>query len=60
MKFIPRSGEREVISLRIPKDLLNHIDIMANENSLSRNELIIQCLEFALNNSYDNEDNSKK
>lgn len=50
MKFIPRNGEKEVISFRIPKDLLTKIDKVAIDNSLSRNEFMVQCLEFALVN----------
>lgn len=50
MKFVPKSGEKEVISFRIPKDLLGNIDKIANDNSLSRNEFMVQCLEFALDN----------
>lgn len=57
MKFIPRKGEKEVISFRIPKDLLAEIDKIANENSLSRNEFMVQCLEFAISNiSEENEE----
>lgn len=50
MKFVPRKGDKEVISFRIPKELLNEIDMLANCNTLSRNEFMIQCLEFAINN----------
>lgn len=50
MKFIPRNGEKEVISVRIPKVLLQRVDKLAIENSLSRNELLMQCVEFALDN----------
>ena len=56
MKFIPKSGEKEVISFRMPKNLLENIDKIANQNSLSRNEFMVQCLEFAL----DNLDDEKK
>lgn len=57
MKFVPRRGEKEVISFRIPKDLLSEIDKLANDNSLSRNEFMVQCLEFAISNiSEDNEE----
>lgn len=58
MKFIPRSGEKEVISFRIPKDLLTQIDKIAIDNTLSRNEFMVQCLEFALNNLSDDEENT--
>ena len=50
MKFVPKNGEKEVISFRLPKDLLSKIDKIAIENSLSRNEFMLQCLEFALDN----------
>ncbi len=50
MKFVPRKGDKEVISFRIPKDLLTEIDRIANANALSRNEFMVQCLEFAIAN----------
>lgn len=50
MKFIPRNGEKEVISVRIPKTLLQRVDKLAVDNSLSRNELLMQCVEYALDN----------
>lgn len=53
MKFVPKKGKKEVISFRIPKELLLRIDDLAAKNSLSRNELMVQCLEFALNNQED-------
>ena len=53
MKFKPRSGEKEVISFRLPKDLLITIDALATENSLSRNEFMVQCLDYAINNLED-------
>jgi len=57
MKFVPRKGEKEVISFRIQKDLLAEIDQLANDNSLSRNEFMVQCLEFAIANiSEENEE----
>ena len=59
MKFVPRKGEKEVISFRIPKDLLTEIDKIANDNSLSRNEFMVQCLEFAVNNIEDDRDIEK-
>lgn len=56
MKFKPKNGEKEVISFRIPKSLLSEIDFEANRNSLSRNEFMIQCIEFALENIDSEED----
>lgn len=53
MKFVPRKGDKEVISFRIPKDLLSEIDKLANNNTLSRNEFMVQCLEYAISNIED-------
>ena len=53
MKFVPRKGDKEVISFRIPKDLLSEIDKIANNNSLSRIEFMVQCLEYAISNIED-------
>lgn len=50
MKFKPKNGEKEVISFRVSKELLTQIDKIAVENSLSRNEFMTQCLEYAINN----------
>lgn len=55
MKFIPKNGEKEVISFRLPKDLLIQIDKIAIDNSLSRNEFMLQCLEFALESMDENQ-----
>lgn len=55
MKFIPKNGEKEVISFRLPKNLLTQIDKIAMENSLSRNEFMLQCLEFALESMDENQ-----
>lgn len=59
MKFKPRSGEKEIISFRIPKDLLCCIDALASENSLSRNEFMVQCLDYAINNLEASEQTNK-
>lgn len=53
MKFVPRKDDKDVISFRIPKDLLSEIDKFANDNSLSRNEFMVQCLEFVISNISD-------
>lgn len=54
MKFVPKNGEKEVISFRLPKETLSKIDKLATKNSLSRNEFMLQCLDFALDNIDDN------
>lgn len=49
-KPIKTNNEKIVISIRIDTDILNKIDDEANKTDISRNELIIQCINFALNN----------
>lgn len=48
--FKPKKTEKDVISIRIDTNLLNEIDSIATSNDISRNELIIQCLQYALDN----------
>ncbi len=55
-KFIPRKLEKEVISVRISSETLEVLDSKAAKTGISRNELINQCIHFALANM---EDNSK-
>ena len=41
-------GETSVISLRLPKDMLQEIDSVAEVTGRTRNELLLTFLEFAL------------
>lgn len=49
-KFIARKPEKEVISLRIPSDILKNIDDKSAKIGISRNELINQMILYALDN----------
>ena len=49
-KFIARKPEKEVISMRIPADVLKVVDDKAAEIGISRNELLNQMIQYALNN----------
>ena len=49
-KFVARKPEKEVISMRIPVDVLNLLDSKAAEADISRNELINQMIQYALDN----------
>ena len=42
-------------SLRLPKDNINNIQILANKNNLSFNKVVIQCIEYALDYKEDDE-----
>ncbi len=47
-KFLPRKPEKEVISMRLSLELLAEVDQKAAKFDISRNELINQCIRFAL------------
>ncbi len=49
-KFIPKKSEKEVISMRILSETLNEIDKKAASFGISRNELINQMINYALEN----------
>ena len=44
------NNEKIVISIRLDINTLNEIDTEAMKIDISRNELITQCIEFALDN----------
>ena len=43
-------GESTVVSMRIPADLLQRLDSVAEKTGRTRNDLVQTCLEFALDN----------
>jgi len=48
--FKPFKDEKVITSLRIELSTLELIDKLANEIDVSRNAMIIQCIEYALKN----------
>lgn len=48
--FKPAKPEKEIISMRISRSTLLEIDKLAADCDMSRNELLNQCIEFALKN----------
>lgn len=42
--------EYENKSLRLPKDLIDKVQKLANENQMSFNKVVIKCIEYALEN----------
>ncbi len=50
MQFKPIKDEKEVISLRLSTKLIKELDEKANAYDMSRNELIVQSIRFALDN----------
>lgn len=49
-EFKPIKQEKTVISIRIDVDTLKTIDNLSDKTEISRNELIVQCIDYALNN----------
>ena len=41
--------ESAVISMRLPRDMLQEIDAIAADTGRTRNEVLTLCMEFALN-----------
>lgn len=54
--FIPKRSEKEIISMRIAVDLLQEVDSKAVAFGISRNELINQMIQFALDNMEETQD----
>jgi len=54
-KFVARKPEKEVISMRIPVDILQVLDAKASQANISRNELINQMIVFALGHMEDSD-----
>lgn len=49
-KFQPTKSEKIVITIRIEDYRVEELDKIANKIDISRNELISQCLDFAIKN----------
>lgn len=60
IKFNPTKSEKIVITIRIEDYRVDELDKIANKLNISRNELISQCLDFAIKNIDLKEVKSKK
>lgn len=47
-EFTPKKADKEVISIRIPSDVLKIVDEKSARSDISRNEFINQCIVFSL------------
>ncbi len=47
--FIPKPYKTEQVTIRLPLELLAQVDEVANKYDLSRSAFINQCVEYALN-----------
>lgn len=51
--FIPSKrykGDTSVVSARLPNELIKDLDQIAEDTGRNRNEIIMLCLEFAIDN----------
>ena len=53
-EFKPIKQEKTVISVRLNFSTLQTIDDLSIKTVISRNEFIVQCIEYALNNIKEN------
>lgn len=51
--FIPTSCKKEQVTIRLDIKTLSLIDQISKNNGISRSELINQCVDFALQNMAD-------
>lgn len=51
-----QSVEYENKSLRLPKELIEKVQLLADEYNMSFNKVVIECVEYALNNMKTNEE----
>ena len=51
-KFEIKKPQKQIISLRLDTSLLTQLDDIAYKAQIARNQIIIQCIHFALNNYF--------
>ncbi len=44
------SGDSSVLSLRVPNELISRLDDIAESTKRTRNDIILKCLEYAVQN----------
>lgn len=49
-EFKPIKQEKTVISIRLDVEMLKKVDELSVVTDISRNELIVQCIEYAIKN----------
>ena len=49
-EFKPIKQEKTIISIRLDVDVLKTIDELSGSVDISRNEFIVQCIDYALKN----------
>ena len=58
-RFLPKIPDKTVISIRLEDELISKVDMLSRKQKMSRNELIKQCILFALERIDDKIDKKK-
>jgi len=53
-------SEKIVVSIRMDKDKLEQVDDIAHQTNISRNELLLQCIDFAIDHLHPTDNRNKK
>lgn len=51
--FVPKPYKKEAVTIRFDDAILHELGRIANLYGLSRNELVVQCVQYALKNLSD-------
>jgi predicted HicB family RNase H-like nuclease len=52
---IQKGYDSESKTFRLPIELIEHLEVLATRNKISLNQLVIQCLNYAVANLEDND-----
>lgn len=51
--FVPKPYKKEAVTIRFDHATLEDLERISNQYGLSRNELVVQCVQYALRNLSD-------
>lgn len=57
--FVVKKNESSNKTIRMPNELISRLESIANNKDISFNQLIIQCVEYALKDLAENDDNNQ-
>lgn len=56
---VKRGYDSETKTFRLPTEMIEQLEIVAAENKISLNQLVVQCLNYALENLEEPEQNTQ-
>lgn len=51
--FVPKPYKKEAVTIRFDHETLEKLEKTSNQYGISRNELVVQCVQYALQNLSD-------